>query len=82
MLSSSTSIDSDFVSFSQTVSFDIGDGVGDSRCVELMALNDAEEEDNEDFLVVLFFSTQNPTQIIIDSERMMKTVTITDGKSK
>ena len=73
--------ENDFVSFRQTLRFDIGDGVGDSRCIELMTLNDAEEEDYEDFFVVLFYTTQNPTQIVIDSEKGIKTVTITDGNS-
>ena len=50
----------------------------------MTTLNDGEEEGNENFFVVLFPTTQNPTQIRIDSERGEKTVTITDldGNSK
>lgn len=74
--------ENDFVILRQAVTFDIGDRTGDSKCIELTTLNDGEEEGNEDFFVVLFHTTQNPTQIQIDSERGKKTVTITDGNSK
>ena len=81
-MSIQTDAENDFVRFNQTVTFDIGDEVGDSRCIELMTLKDAEEEGNEDFSVILFYTTQNPTQIKIDSEKGEKTVTIRDGNSK
>lgn len=69
----------DFQSISQTVTFDIGSVAGESRCTEVNIASDNEMEDSEDFHLILFQATLNQ-QITIDSERMLKLVTIDDGR--
>ena len=69
----------DFESFSETVTFNVGDTVGDRRCINVTIRSDTEVEGNETLFVKIFLTTLD-SQVEIDVTRKLKIVIIVDGE--
>ena len=69
----------DFVGFSENELFNVGDTVGERRCITLNILSDGELETPEEFFVLIFIATLG-AGAEIDPERELKVVTIIDGE--
>ena len=69
----------DFEAFCVNGLFNVGDTVGERRCITVNILSDGEEEDPEEFFVLIFIATLG-AGAETDPEREVKVVTITDGE--
>ena len=69
----------DFEGCSETALFNVGDTVGERRCVGVDILSDGEMEGPEVFLVLIFIATMD-ANVEIDFDRRLKNVTIFDGE--
>lgn len=73
----------DFVSFSQTVTFNIGDTVGARECVNVQIRNDdAMENDEVFFIYVILYGSASSQDIEIEFNQILKRVTIIDQSSE
>ena len=68
----------DFDETPSTVIFQQGSGPGSTLCSGVEIFNDGVQDGNEFFFIAILNQNQNP-DLVIDEDRMLKTVTILDG---
>lgn len=68
----------DYENFNEMVTFNVGDTVGDSACINVQISIDDVAENNEDFFVFTLITSSSQQEIEID--QLIKRVTIIDGE--
>ena len=68
----------DFDEEPSAVTFQQGSGPGSTLCSGVEVFNDGVQDGNEFFFIAILNQNQNP-DLVIDEDRMLKTVTILDG---
>ena len=70
----------DYESFSETITFVVGDTVGDRECINVQISADDETEIDEDFFVYTLIISNSPQEIEIEISQFLKRITIIDGE--